>query len=142
MSEYEKSRVAPWKLAQVLRNCWQLPVVAFQLAPAVFSDVTNRAYCPPAYEAQNDAMDKHMEKYNLQDQDWRPGLTGKMKANNQKENLVFVLRSLGKNISVLLRFQYRLTSCTPESFTVGPEIVVCTKNLRVVGIDYIQGEND
>jgi len=27
-------------------------------------------------------MDKHMEKYNLQDQDWRPGLTGKMKANN------------------------------------------------------------
>jgi hypothetical protein len=28
----------------------------------------------PAYEAQNEAMDKHMEKYNLQDQDWRPGM--------------------------------------------------------------------
>jgi hypothetical protein len=46
----------------------------------VFSDFTNAGYWLPAYEAQNEAMDRHMEKYNLQDQDWRPGMMKMMKA--------------------------------------------------------------
>ena len=41
---------------------------------AVFSEFTNSGYWLPAYEAQNKAMDKHMIKYGLQAEDWRPGL--------------------------------------------------------------------
>jgi hypothetical protein len=40
----------------------------------VFSDFTNAGYWLPAYEAQNEAMDRHMKKYGLEKQDWRPGM--------------------------------------------------------------------
>ena len=40
----------------------------------MFSDFTNAGYWLPAYEAQDDAMDRHMKQYNLEDQDWRPGM--------------------------------------------------------------------
>jgi hypothetical protein len=32
----------------------------------------------PAYEAQNEALDLYTEKYNLQDQDWRPEMFQQM----------------------------------------------------------------
>ena len=44
----------------------------------MFSDFTNAGYWLPAYEAQNDAMDRHMKKYGLEDQDWRPAMMGRM----------------------------------------------------------------
>jgi hypothetical protein len=49
----------------------------------VFSDFTNAGYWLPACKAQNKAMDKHMEKYNLQKEDWRPGMF-KMMEKGQK----------------------------------------------------------
>ena len=67
------------RMAVITHEAWSVPGPTRQAPPetgrrAVFSDFTNRGYWLPAYEAQNDAMDKHMEKYNLQDQDWRPGM--------------------------------------------------------------------
>ncbi len=47
----------------------------------VFSDYINSGYWKPAYKAQDKAMDKHMKKYNLEDQDWRPGMYEMMDAN-------------------------------------------------------------
>lgn len=47
----------------------------------VFSDYINSGYWKPAYEAQDKAMDKHMKKYKLEDQDWRPGMYEMMDAN-------------------------------------------------------------
>jgi ribonuclease Z len=67
------------RMAVITEEAWPVPGTARQGGPEkgrrpVFSDFTNAGYWLPAYEAQNDAMDKHMEKYNLQDQDWRPGM--------------------------------------------------------------------
>jgi len=67
------------RMAVITEEAWSVPGTARQGGPEkgrrpVFSDFTNAGYWLPAYEAQNDAMDKHMEKYNLQDQDWRPGM--------------------------------------------------------------------
>ena len=67
------------RMAVITHEAWSVPGPTRQAPPErdrrpVFSDFTNRGYWLPAYEAQNDAMDKHMEKYNLQDQDWRPGM--------------------------------------------------------------------
>jgi hypothetical protein len=66
-------------MAVITHDAWSVPGPTRQAPPergrrAVFSDFTNAGYWLPAYEAQNEAMDKHMEKYNLQDQDWRPGM--------------------------------------------------------------------
>lgn len=74
------------RMAVITDDAWSVAGTTRQGPPEtgrreVFSDFTNRAYWLPAYEAQNDAMDKHMEKYKLQDQDWRPGLMGRMKEN-------------------------------------------------------------
>ena len=68
------------RMAVITDNAWAVPGPTRQGPPEragrrqVFSDFSNAGYWLPAYEAQNEAMDKHMEKYNLQDQDWRPGL--------------------------------------------------------------------
>ena len=68
------------RMAVITDNAWAVPGPTRQGPPEragrrpVFSDFSNTGYWLPAYEAQNEAMDKHMEKYNLQDQDWRPGL--------------------------------------------------------------------
>jgi ribonuclease Z len=67
------------RMAVITEEAWPVPGTARQGGPEkgrrpVFSDFTNAGYWLPAYEAQNDALDKHMEKYNLQDQDWRPGM--------------------------------------------------------------------
>jgi len=67
------------RMAVITHDAWSVPGPTRQAPPetgrrAVFSDFTNAGYWLPAYEAQNEAMDKHMEKYNLQNQDWRPGM--------------------------------------------------------------------
>jgi ribonuclease Z len=77
------------RMAVIAEDAWSVPGRTRQSPPGkaprpVFSDYTNKGYWLPAYEAQNDAMDRHMQKYNLQDQDWRPGLMGKMKKSQQK----------------------------------------------------------
>ena len=67
------------RMAVITEDAWSVPGTAKQGGPVkgrrpVFSDFTNAGYWLPAYEAQNEAMDRHMEKYNLQDQDWRPDM--------------------------------------------------------------------
>jgi len=71
------------RMAVITHEAWSVPGPTRQAPPetgrrAVFSDFTNAGYWLPAYEAQNDAMDKHMEKYNLHDVDWRPGMMQRM----------------------------------------------------------------
>jgi ribonuclease Z len=72
------------RMAVITEEAWPVPGTARQGGPEkgrrpVFSNFTNAGYWLPAYEAQNDALDKYMEKYNLQDQDWRPGMMKRMK---------------------------------------------------------------
>ena len=64
------------RMAVITEEAWSVPGTARQQPPEkgrrpVFSEFTNAGYWLPAYEAQDAAMDRHMEKYNLQDQDWR-----------------------------------------------------------------------
>ena len=77
------------RMAVIPHEAWGVPGPSRQQPPEqgrrpVFSDFTNRGYWAPAYEAQNDAMDEHMEKYNLQDQDWRPRMMQMMKGGQKK----------------------------------------------------------
>ncbi len=65
------------RMAVITHEAWSVPGPTRQGPPEtgrrpVFSDFTNSGYWKPAYDAQNDAMDEHMEKYQLQNQDWRP----------------------------------------------------------------------
>lgn len=67
------------RMAVITEEAWPVPGPSRQGPPEsgrrpVFSDFTNAGYWAPAYEVQNEALDRHMEKYNLQDQDWRPGM--------------------------------------------------------------------
>ncbi len=76
------------RMAVITEEAWSVPGTAKQGPPAkgrrpVFSDFTNSGYWLPAYEAQNEAMDRHMEKYNLQDEDWRPGMMKMMQGKNK-----------------------------------------------------------
>jgi hypothetical protein len=50
---------------------------------AVFSDFTNSGYWEPAYQAQDEALDKYMKKYGLENQDWRPGMKKMIKAGQK-----------------------------------------------------------
>jgi ribonuclease Z len=77
------------RMAVISEEAWSVPGTARQQPPEkgrrpVFSKFTNSGYWLPAYEAQNEAMDKHMEKYNLQKQDWRPRMMQMMKQGQQK----------------------------------------------------------
>ena len=67
------------RMAVITEDAWPVPGPSRQSPPergrrSVFSDFTNAGYWAPAYEVQNEALDSYMEKYNLQDQDWRPGM--------------------------------------------------------------------
>jgi len=78
------------RMAVITHEAWSVPGPTRQAPPekgrrAVFSDFTNSGYWLPAYEAQNEAMDKHMEKYNLQDVDWRPGMMEMMRKSQEKQ---------------------------------------------------------
>ena len=39
----------------------------------MFSDFINSGYWVPAYEAQNEALDRYKEEYGVE-RDWRPGM--------------------------------------------------------------------
>jgi ribonuclease Z len=74
------------RMAVITEEAWSVPGPTRQGPPEkgrreVFSDFTNAGYWLPAYKAQNEAMDKHMEKYNLQNEDWRPGMFKMMEKN-------------------------------------------------------------
>jgi ribonuclease Z len=74
------------RMAVITEEAWSVPGPTRQGPPErgrrpVFSEFTNKAYWLPAYKAQNKAMDKYMEKYNLQDEDWRPGMFKMMEKN-------------------------------------------------------------
>jgi ribonuclease Z len=68
------------RMAVITKDAWSVPGPTRQGPPQqegrrpVFSKFSDSGYWLPAYEAQERAMDEHMNKYKLQDQDWRPGL--------------------------------------------------------------------
>ncbi|MGI9291664.1 MAG: guanitoxin biosynthesis MBL fold metallo-hydrolase GntH [Gammaproteobacteria bacterium] len=67
------------RMAVITEEAWSVPGTAKQGLQEkgrrpVFSKFTESGYWLPAYEAQDRAMDEYMEKYNLQDEDWRPGM--------------------------------------------------------------------
>ena len=77
------------RMAVITEEAWSVPGPTRQGPPEkgrrpVFSDFTNAGYWLDAYEAQNEAMDQHMEQYNLQDQDWRPGMMEMMRKSQEK----------------------------------------------------------
>jgi ribonuclease Z len=77
------------RMAVITEDAWSVPGPTRQGPPErgrrpVFSKFTDAGYWLPAYEAQNDAMDKHMEKYNLEDEDWRPGMFKNIKDAQKK----------------------------------------------------------
>jgi len=76
------------RMAVITEEAWSVPGTAMQGPPVegrrpVFSDFTNSGYWAPAYEAQDEAMDEHMEKYGLEEEDWRPEMK-KMIKGGQK----------------------------------------------------------
>ena len=78
-------------MAVITENAWSVPGPTRQGPPErkgrrpVFSEFSNSGYWLPAYKAQDKAMDKHMEKYKLQKQDWRPGMYKMMRDAQQKK---------------------------------------------------------
>ena len=77
------------RMAVITEEAWSVPGPTQQGGPetgrrAVFSDFTNAGFWLPAYEAQNEAMDRHMKKYGLEDQDWRPGMMEDIKKAQEK----------------------------------------------------------
>jgi ribonuclease Z len=79
------------RMAVITEDAWSVPGPTRQGPPQqegrrpVFSDFTNSGYWLPAYEAQNEAMDQHMEKYGLQDQDWRPAMMQQMREAQENQ---------------------------------------------------------
>ena len=72
------------RMAVSTEDAWSVPGPSRQDGPEtgrrpVFSDFSNAGYWLPAYEAQNEAMDRHMKKYGLEDEDWRPGMMENIK---------------------------------------------------------------
>ncbi len=73
------------RMAVITEDAWSVSGPTRQGPPEqegrrpVFSKFTNSGYWMPGYKAQEKAMDQHMEKYNLQDQDWRPGMYKQMR---------------------------------------------------------------
>jgi len=64
------------RMAVVTSNAWAVPGTARQPPPQrgmpdPMSDFIKNGEWGPAFNAQNELLDEHMKKYNLQDQDWR-----------------------------------------------------------------------
>jgi ribonuclease Z len=64
------------RMAAVTSNAWAVPGTARQPPPKPgvpdpMSDFIKSGEWGPAFNAQNEMLDRHMEKYELQDQDWR-----------------------------------------------------------------------
>jgi ribonuclease Z len=76
------------RMAVITEEAWSVPGPTRQDPPeegrrAVFSDFTNSGYWEPAYQAQDEALDKYMKKYGLENQDWRPGMKKMIKAGQK-----------------------------------------------------------
>jgi ribonuclease Z len=66
------------RMAVITEEAWSVPGTTRQPGQVeaqrpVFSDFINSGYWVPAYEAQNDAMDRYKKEYGVE-RDWRPGL--------------------------------------------------------------------
>ena len=64
------------RMAVVTRNAWAVPGTARQPPPQPgvpnpMSDFIKNGEWGPAFNAQNEMLDEHMKRYELQDQDWR-----------------------------------------------------------------------
>ena len=78
------------RMAVITEDAWAVPGPTMQGGPEtgrreVFSAFTNAGYWLPAYEAQNDAMDRYMKKYGLEDEDWRPGMMKDIKEAQEEQ---------------------------------------------------------
>lgn len=77
------------RMAVITEDAWSVPGPTRQGGPEtgrrdVFSDFTNAGYSLPAYEAQNEAKDRHMKKYGLENEDCRPGMIEDIKKAQEK----------------------------------------------------------
>lgn len=66
-------------------EAWSVPGTAVQPPPEKgrpnpMSDEMEAGRWLPAFRAQDPSLDRHMEKYGLQDQDWRPGMYEQIEA--------------------------------------------------------------
>jgi len=64
------------RVAVVTRNAWAVPGTARQPPPKPgvpdpMSDFIKSGEWGPAFNAQNELLDQHMKKYELEGQDWR-----------------------------------------------------------------------
>ncbi len=67
------------RIAVITETAWSVPGPTrqgprVQGRRPVFSKFSNSGYWLPAYKAQEKAMDKHMEKDKLENQNWRRGM--------------------------------------------------------------------
>jgi len=65
------------RMAGATANAWAVPGAAKQPPPQPgvpdpMSDFIKSGEWGPGFNAQNEMLDKHMKKYNLEDEDWRP----------------------------------------------------------------------
>ena len=65
------------RMAVVTENAWAVPGTARQPPPEPgrpdpMSDFIKSGEWGPGFNAQNEMLDEHSKKYNLEDQDWRP----------------------------------------------------------------------
>lgn len=65
------------RMAVATGNAWAVPGTAKQPPPQPgvpdpMSDFIKNGEWGPGFNAQNEMLDEHMEKYNLEDEDWRP----------------------------------------------------------------------
>jgi ribonuclease Z len=76
------------RMAVITEEAWGVPGATPQPGQVeaqrpVFSDYINSGYWLPAYEAQDPAMDRYKEEYNVE-RDWRPGLKKMMQDAAEK----------------------------------------------------------
>ncbi|TNF87893.1 MAG: MBL fold metallo-hydrolase [Gammaproteobacteria bacterium] len=72
------------RMAESTDSAWSVPGTARQPPPEKGRPNPSTEYIEsgrwiPAFKAQDEMLDRHMKKYNLQDQDWRPAMYEKFK---------------------------------------------------------------
>ena len=71
------------RMAVSVDEAWSVPGTAVQPPPvrgqpSPISDYIEMGRWVPAFEAQDEMLDRHMEEYNLQEMDWRPNMYKKL----------------------------------------------------------------
>ena len=71
------------RMAVSVDDAWSVPGTAVQPPPergrpSPISDYIEMGRWVPAFEAQDEMLDRHMEKHELQKMDWRPGMYKKL----------------------------------------------------------------